>query len=338
MDHYLQKEKETSAAVDKILAKYLSGMEKTTAYFPTKRMGHPRLRDLSIRLGYELVGGKNWQETIPIAAAFELENCSSYVINWIFDEKGGPKTKSEINDLIIAGMRLRELADKVLRDAKLESFLVCIHDINFNGYAGQYADLNVIKVEHLSQYQNPDDFMKAYEERCRQLTGIFYGHSLSAGSRLLGKPSPELYAIGERFGMALQAANDLGDFAIIHKGQAVLEKPYQDQFSDLRQGKLTLPLYWALMRGTRNEKKVIKNLIGKKKISLNEMKRVFRILERTKALDDCLDYLKSSRYATKKMLYDHFPKSSQRDQIAEMFRIIVSNKFTFAIKKSKLKK
>src|SRR3989344_8560698 len=131
---YHKLEKQTSKEVDKIIEKYTDGIDPIVSFLPKKRIGHPRLRDFSIRLGYELANGKNWKDIIPVCAAYELENCSSYVINWIFDEKGGIKTKQEINNLIVAGMQLRELAECILRDFHLQEIISTINDIQRAGY------------------------------------------------------------------------------------------------------------------------------------------------------------------------------------------------------------
>lgn len=67
----------------------------------TKR---PKLRPGLTRLGYEICGGKNWRKIIPICAAVEILNVSTYTINKIFDEKGGKWSKDRINNNIIAGI------------------------------------------------------------------------------------------------------------------------------------------------------------------------------------------------------------------------------------------
>jgi len=334
IDEYFQKQKETSSAVDTLIKRYIADLEDTTAQLPAKRIGHPRLRDMSTRLGYELQGGRNWSEIVPIAAAFEFENCSSYVINWIFDEKGGKKSKEEVNNLIVAGMRLRELADKVLRDSNLEKLVSCIHDINFNGYDGQFRDLNMLKVQNMNRYPTDEEFFKAYEERCRLLSGIFHGHCLSSGSHILGAPSQKLYAIGERFGRALQASNDIGDFAIPSKGQETLEKPYNDQFSDFKQGKLTLPTYLLLTRASDDDRKTLESKIGKEEITPSDAQEILDIMSKTRSLKYCLNYLKTKNEEAKRMLYESFPKSPARNLVAQMLTTIVSNKFIYALKSS----
>lgn len=57
------------------------------------------------------------------------------------------------------------------------------------------------------------------------------------------QPDELLYEMGAIYGAATQAANDFGDFALPVQRLSKLEKPYQDQFLDFINGKLTLAVY-----------------------------------------------------------------------------------------------
>ena len=133
-------------------------------------------------------------------------------------------------------------------------------------------------------------------------------------------------------GAGLQASNDLGDIALPSESITVLEKPYKDQLSDLRQGKLTLPVYVMLTRGTPSQRRTLEQIIGKDYLSENEYQDVIGILFDTKAFDTSLEYLKKIQKRAKKKLYDAFVKSESRDIIARMLVAISSNKFITAIK------
>lgn len=317
---------ETSGAVDEVIKRYVGGLEESVSYLPLRRLRHLRLRDLSVRLGYEIAGGGSWQEVVPVCAAYELENCSSYVINWIFDEKGGAKTRKDVNNLIISGMQLRELAEKVLRDYGLEEIIPSINEIQEAGYRGQYADINLLKVERLEEFTDVKNFMREYEQRCRNLSGVFHGHCLLSGSKLSGNETPILYEIGSMFGEGLQASNDIGDFALPENDLSVLEKPYNDQFSDLKQGKLTLPVYFLLTKTSGEIRKMIRRSIGK---DLTPIEREIMIdhFRTTGVFEKCLAHLKEKRKRAKTRLYEGFERSPPRDRISEMLSAITHNKF-----------
>ena len=324
--------RETSLSVDPLIERYVRSLDPVASQLPKKRLHHPRLRDLAIRLGYEISGGSNWQTLIPVCASYELLNCSSYYFNWIFDNKGGDKSQERINDLIMAGVELREVSEQVLRDFNLSHLINGIHEVNQRIYQGQKLDLRVLRAANMGSFRDFNEYLKTYYARCSGLSGAFYALGLSVGAGFTYADSTALHEIGELLGAGLQASNDLGDIALPSESITVLEKPYKDQLSDLRQGKLTLPVYVMLTRGTPSQRRTLEQIIGKDYLSEIEYRDVIGILFDSKAFDTSLEYLKKIQKRAKKKLYDAFVKSESRDIIARMLVAISSNKFITAIK------
>tara|TARA_Y100000310_G_scaffold288418_1_gene314000 strand:+ start:7088 stop:8101 length:1014 start_codon:yes stop_codon:yes gene_type:complete len=331
---YFEMMTETSAAADPIIKEYVEGIVNSARGLPLRRTGRPRLKDLAIRLGYEISGGYDWREVVPLSASYELLNCSTYVINWILDEKGGRKSKNESDGLIIGGFQLREAAEQVLRDYGMGSLAGTISKINGLVYDGQRLDLNVLNVGNIGDFVSLEDFLKVYEERCLGLSGAVYGHCLQSGSSLAGIEDPRLYEIGCLQGMGGQASNDFGDFAMPDEGLTVMEKPYKDQFSDLKQGKLTLPVYLLMTKGSPEDRKLIENIIGKEEIDKEDFEVVNHLLHETGTFSDCYNYLKSKKRNAREKLYGGFDRSLARDMLAEMQVMIVSNKFIKRLRES----
>ena len=319
---YFQTMKEICQEADKIIRPYLEGIVEDAKILPESRLGKGRLRDLAIRLGYEISGGKDWKEVVPICASFELLNCSTYVINWIFDQKGGPKTNGEINNLIIGGFQLREIAEQVLREKGLEGITSSIDKINKAVYEGQNLDLNVLTLKNYGAFSSFSKFSDIYEKRCGGLCGEFFAQGLLVGSKVSGNENPILYEVGEILGSGLQASNDLGDFALPDEPISVSEKPYKDQLSDLRRGKLTLPIYLLA------EKLGIDNEV----LTGEFPEETVRLLHSTGSFERCLSYLKTKKQKAKKKLYEVFEKSDSRDLLASAFVILTSNKFVTSLK------
>ncbi len=330
-DKYFERMRETSARADTIIAHYVEGAHKPAAALPLRRIGRPRLRDNAVRLGYEISGGDDWHDVAPVCASYELLNCSTYVINWIFDKKNGDRSDAEVNDLIMAGFHLRELAERVLYDYGHVRLVASISRINEAVYEGQHLDMNVLRVGNARQFPTIDEFLKVYERRCMMLSGVFYGSALWAGSVVAKVPNENLYSIASRMGQDGQAANDLGDFAVPDPGITVIEKPYKDQLSDLRQGKLTLPLFLMLTRASSQDRMILEDMACESAPVAYE--EVTRIMRSTGALDTCLTYLRTQHDAMKQSLYGLFPPSPARDAIAEMFVHTAHNKFIARLRK-----
>lgn len=321
-ENYFELMKQTSKKTDKILLPYIEGVIDEAKVLPKSRIGKPRLRDVIIRLGYEITGGRNSELIAPLCASYELLNCSTYVVNWIFDEKGGPKSKSETDNLIIGGFQLRELSQRVLRENNLEELTESLSLINDAVYSGQNLDLNVLTLNKIEDFKTYKDFIRHYELRCGNLSGEFYGKCLFGGSVISRKENKQLYEIGKMLGIGGQASNDLGDFALPKKNLSVCEKPYKDQLSDLKQGKLTLPVYFLIKRSGINKEELVRF----------PPEKIIKLLDSTKTFEDCLDYLKKQHKKAKKELYKNFEKSMSRDLLATALAGISSNKFITSIK------
>ncbi len=321
-ENYFEAMNQISAETDKILSPYVREVINEARTLPELRIGKPRLRDVIVRLGYEITGGKDLKSIAPVCASYELLNCSTYIINWIFDEKGGPKSKKEIDNLIIGGFQLRELSERALRENGLESLIESLSTINHTIYTGQDLDLNVLTLSKIDNFDSYEHFIQNYERRCSKLSGEFYGQCLFSGSVISGQENQDLYEIGSMLGTGGQASNDLGDFALPRKDLSVCEKPYKDQLSDLRQGKLTLPVYLLAKRSGIDKEKLV-NLSPEKIIGL---------LDHTRTFEDCLDYLKKQQKKAKKKLYESFEKSVPRNLLATALAGILSNKFIVSIK------
>lgn len=61
MSKYFEMMAETSHETDAIIKHYTDHLNEEAKQLPMKRYGHPRLRDLQIRTGYEINGGEHWK-------------------------------------------------------------------------------------------------------------------------------------------------------------------------------------------------------------------------------------------------------------------------------------
>ncbi|MEB3342596.1 polyprenyl synthetase family protein [Okeania sp.] len=332
MSQYFNLMEETSQATDILIKHYMDKLSPEVKLLPMKRHGHPRLRDLQIRTGYEINGGQNWKEILPVCASFEVLNCSTYVINWFLDEKHGYDSPENKRKLVISGFQLREIAQQILEEHSLTSVLPLLSQINHQVYLGQMMDIRDLQVSRISEYQDYDNFLEAYQLRCRLLSGVFYGSCFFAGSIVAGKPDELLYEMGAIYGAATQAANDFGDFALPVENLSKLEKPYQDQFSDFINGKLTLAVYLMTQRCNEQERKRLEEL-RLEAIDDSKYREILDIMVNKGVYADCLAYLKQEHKTCKQMLYSK-EKTLHRDTIASILVRITSNKFLSQLRKN----
>lgn len=210
-----------------------------------RRRDNPLLRPHLARICYEATGGRNWREQVPIFAAVELLNISTYQSNYCFDSKAGVNSPEERNNQFICSMFTWSQAltavteSPSLSPALKTSIVALLTRSNHQVYQGQYLDLNPLNIKNVEAFPDLDSFLPAYAQRCDLIAGSTF--RACAAASLVNNPEPEileaLFAYLGAVGAAAQVINDLGDFI------PYTTKDYAAPFSDLQLGRLTLPTY-----------------------------------------------------------------------------------------------
>ncbi len=237
--------------------------------FYKKRFSANLLKPTLFRLSYEICGGDKFKNIIPIAAAFEVLNISSYQANSSFDNKMGVLTKEEKDSQFIAAMISREISINLINESKndikestLNDINNCISRSNHYIYKAQHYDLNLLTVNRIDKYVKYEEYLSKYIDRCYLGSGFFSGQC-ALGGAIVAKADEnlqnKLMEFAELYGTALHILNDLADY---YPGEERRTKLYQDDFSDFNNGRLTLPLYLLL-----NSKKKISSKIYSKMFS-----------------------------------------------------------------------
>ncbi len=120
-----------------------------------------------------------------------------------------------------------------------------------------------------------------YFEVVREKTASLFAASCQTGAMLAGadeRTVDQLYNFGMGVGMAFQVIDDTLDFV---GDQTKVGKPVM---SDLREGKLTLPVIYCLNRASTLEKKKLKSIIHKKVKSSTDFNVLRQLLDKYSAV------------------------------------------------------
>lgn len=338
-EEYFQKMRETSEVTDPIImesVEYLKETNKGLYDFITnipafsKRVEKKdKLRPFLLRLSYELVGGKNWKNVVQACAAVEIFNISTYVDNAFFDNKNNIKEGDKVNYVISARI-LRNLAEKLLREVSKknpERLMELLREIDHDCYLAQFEDINQIKKER--EFKDSEDYLKAYLHRCEGLTGRFFENITKIGAILAEATEDQindLGIVGRNIGIIDQIVNDVGDFVPPKEGFVDFEKVYQDQFNDIRSGKITLPVYYVLQFGSDEDKRMINSVLGNKKSRNGDLGFVAEVLVKSGAIQYSKETAKEYAREARSLL-NNFEKSESRDYFKLMSRIYRTNKY-----------
>jgi len=300
-DLYKKLMTKTSTEIGDIILSYLEPLknEDTELYdicteLLLKKIGTFETRAYLMRFSFETCSGKKWTAKVKHAcAAVELELASMYYTNRIFDEKGGKKILQKPNLQVIAAMITRDLASQALTYAcsKLDyQEFVKIKDIfdeiNKILYIGQFFEIEK-NLYRDNMNLDWDKMLGLYYKRNYGVNGSYFEKIAIIGGILGGGTKKQINALaefGKNFGMVQQIINDIGDFVPPEHNLGTEEKLPEDAYSDIKHGKLTLPIIYTLIRGKDEEKKLLIKAL-KNQAAPDELLDITKILVNNGAID-----------------------------------------------------
>jgi len=301
------------------------------------------LRSYLVRLGYELTGRNDWEKIIPACAAIEIFNISTYQSNIAFDNKYCLTLKASQNNQFICSMLSLNKAIEILLLCKsfcgndtILRIIKRFYEVNNDIYVGQSYDLNELHISKLDLSLSSDEYFNDYYlVRCVKLGGSLTALCLETGA-ILGNDNFEsidvLKRIGLSLGIAGQMVNDIADFIILPDNQAA-QNTYKDQFSDIVNGKITYPLFYAIKNGDELGKRKILDILNNSYRLDSETKEfIIKYLIKTSAINNTkmiiLRYYKSLKKEIKKI-----PPSYARNLLSLSFSSLLTNKYFATIRK-----
>lgn len=303
--------------------------------------GRPKMRPFLMKLVFEACGGGDWGKVIPACAAVEFLNISTYVANAVLDEKAGRKKKGDVNRYLIVAMLFRDIATECLLETRVSlspeetrDVVRLLEEINRVIYEGQFIDLFRLKKEKMKELGSFEEMKKLYLERCGKLCGYFMKNVAGIACLLAnatGEQKKALREYGMALGTAIQVCNDLGDFTFPEDKTMDYEKDYQDMYSDIKHGKLTLPTILGLESGRRNP---VKELLGRKRARGERLVALTEYLAVSEAVEKVREECKKHYYICKKEL-KKLPESEARTMLSIMASAARSNKYFVFFRKLK---
>ncbi len=340
---YFRLMRETSDVIDTIILDTIreripeGSLRDLILDLPLKRAnsGKPKSRPAMFRWAYESCGGSDWRTYKNVGAALEMLNLSTYVLNYVLDDKGGEKPKQQRNNECMSAMILRELAQSLLLSCRqrlppkdLSSIDDRLSEINLftSGY-GQYLDGNLLRTVD-------ENYLETYLRRCEGLTGKFMQNAVEIGALCTDAPPEWIRSLGEfgrHYGIVVQMMNDLGDYLPQKTGKHSVGRVHQDQFSDLKHGCITYPAYLVLKNGSSDECASIERVRGNLTASEDDCLAITKAFIRVDGVQEMKRLALIHTREAKKHLHT-LPQSIARDCLSTALRIARSNKFYEALR------
>jgi geranylgeranyl diphosphate synthase type I len=198
----------------------------------------------------------------------------------------------------------------ILTDERLRKAVMVLSKASIELCKGQTEDVTSFKREFDESY---------YYSLINKKTSSLLAASSSIGCIAGGGNDEDLRvaeAYGRKLGLAFQLVDDL--LGIVGDPN-VTGKPVG---GDLREGKKTIPIYFALKRASPSEKEVIMRIYGRKEASQEEVERAVNIIKGLGVEDDVRKM--ADRYAKDALAQlDLLPKGPGRKWLIELVDFVV---------------
>lgn len=278
-----------------------------------------------------------------VTAAIEIENIATYYINHYIDKKGDIKDAQDEKNRVLAGVMCRNIQQEIIEKLKIDIYLKLeiskiLRKIDQDIASAQIYEVNAGTFKNLDSFKDENDFLEKYFERCRKISGQFYGRSVEIGY-VLGKNSiarsakkqmiVDFYTEMATLG---QYGNDIGDYAPAESHSGTLEKNYyKDYGSDFKNQRLTYPNYLLLKRINNASDLNFISILLAEGFSNQATVRFIDLMKKYCVFSDCFSLLNNRFNEEKKKL--SLPKSELRTLVSSSVIFVKSNKLISSVKK-----
>lgn len=275
---------------------------KICVELPDKKLRGFETRAYFMRAAYEALTDEPWTENVMMAcAATELELCSMYFTNRIFDDKGGPDILGQPHEQVVAAMITRDMAQRIIEDACFK--LSCqdrgnvvrkFAEMNRQFYIGQFYEVSNNIFAEIKD-EDSVELRQLYELRNR-VNYPFYEWIASTAAALAGIKDGRkraLVGFGHEFGMLQQIVNDIADFVPPEVNLGTDTKLPEDAYSDIRHGKLTLPVIEALAESPCSGRELLVRTLHGETASPAELIEITKFMIRSGAIKRTQDAVRN---------------------------------------------
>jgi octaprenyl-diphosphate synthase len=279
--------------------------------------GGKRIRPALLLLTAKMLGDVS-PMAIRLATVVEFIHNATLVHDDIIDaadtRRGRPSANSHWGNsmTVLAGDWLYMQSFAVALAEKNFEVLNTLIDITQKMVEGELLQLTLLGKSAITEQQllNIVERKTAYLfSGCTKLPAIAAGMNHGSAERLA--------EVGKCLGMAFQLVDDLLDLT---STADVLGKPVA---SDLKEGKMTLPVFFALSRGNPEDTKKVQQVLDEREFRSVDRAEILRLVQQSNGLDRTRTL--ATNYATRAIqLLGEFPPSIYRDAMIRIPEFILT--------------
>lgn len=282
INEYFNEMKDTSRLIDPIILSCFNKSniskdeELSQKLYETAmgRIGKPKMRSYTARLGYDVCDGKNLNGLLPMAAAMDLLEFSYYCSDKIFDTDIY-NDRNFTEDKIIASQILVSDTFNLVADSakKLDLNAEQTREI----VAGTSRFIKDIYEGFFLENHNTKPSKEVYERRTYAYN--YWEHILRMSATAAGADKEKIDALsnfGKYVGMAYMVTNDISDIV--------------KDFEDIKNSRYTLPNILFLEKAADDEKLKFEKVFGNTSANVDELKEIGQNMVNKGIVNECQQY------------------------------------------------
>ncbi|MDD2559223.1 MAG: polyprenyl synthetase family protein [Bacteroidales bacterium] len=252
------------------------------------------------------------QTSIKIAASLQILHTASLLHDDVVDETYQRRSKNSINAIWknkVAILSGDYYLSKVIEIAALSGRLDIITEIGKLG--ANLADGELAQL-HVSQQQNPTE--ASYFNIINKKTAQLFAFCAKAGAMASSAKAEDIRKLalfGEYLGIIFQLKDDSFDYILPDQSG---ERPGKPIANDLREGKVTLPLIYALENSDEKKARPYREILAKRHFTKYNIRRMYRFAIDNGGLNYMSEKMEEYKIKAQKIL-DEFPTSEAKDSL-----------------------
>lgn len=278
-----------------------------------------QMRPVLVLLAARLFGEIK-EPTLYAAIAIELLHNASLIHDDVVDESALRHGRKSIN--AIWNNKIAVLAGDFFVSSALKSGL-CTHSVSILSILSDLGqELAAGEIDQLEQARERQLNEEIYYKVIRQKTASLFVACMKAGAISAGAPADlvkPLSEFGEKLGLCFQIKDDIFDY---FPGDEV-GKPTGN---DLKEGKITLPLLFALVHGTGEENKKMNELIRKQVLGDDDIHRLISYAKKERGIEYAVSAMEKIRREAVSLL-NELPDSTVKESLGQILAYTVERSF-----------
>lgn len=275
-----------------------------------------QIRPILVILSAKMFGEVN-EDVLHAGAALEMLHNASLIHDDVVDETELRRGEATINN--IWGNHVAVLVGDFFVSNALAAGIKTGHLSIISALSALGKELSLGEIDQITNAREHHFDEAGYFMVIRKKTASLFMHCVKMGADAVNAPAEDvapLVTYAELLGLCFQIKDDIFDYY----DNPQIGKPTGN---DLREGKVTLPLLYALNHGDQEDAEEMRELIKKGDLSFEEINRLIEFAKLEGGIDYAYDVMRKMQQEADTII-DRYPDSTSKKAFKEIFEFIIS--------------